>query len=75
MKTTTYNPSPIEIEFADILELLKNDIDSKLKGNKIIGFDKNNNVDNPLIRITLQDEDGDKHMVILKIIQKPDAMI
>ena len=75
MKTTTYNPSPLEIEFTDILESLKDQIAAKLNGNQIISFEKNTNVDNPLVRITLEDSEGDKHMVILKIIQKPDAMI
>ena len=75
MKTTTYNPSPLEIEFTDILESLKDQIADKLNGNKILSFEKNTSVDNPLVRITLEDSEGDKHMVILKIIQKPDAMI
>lgn len=75
MKTMTYNPSPLEIEFANILEELQDQIESRLNGNKIVAFDKNSNMDNPLVRITLQDKEGDKHMMILKIIQKPDSMV
>lgn len=75
MKTTTYNPSPLEINFANAIEELKDQIESKLKNHTIVKIDKNNNVDNPLLRISLEDSDGDKHMVIIKIIQKPDAMI
>ena len=74
MNTTTYNPSPLEVEFADIILELKDAINGKLKNAKIINIDKNTNIDNPLVRITLEDKDGDKHMVIMKIIQKPDAM-
>lgn len=75
MKTTTYNPSPLEVKFADAIEELKGQIESKLKDHKITKIDKNIGVDNPILRITMEDDDGDKHMVILKVIQKPDAMI
>ena len=75
MKTTTYNPSPLEVKFANAFEELKDQIETKLGDHKIVKIDKNVTVDNPLLRITLEDKDGDKHMVILKIIQKPDAMI
>ncbi len=75
MKTMTYNPSPLEVEFANIIEGLSGEIEKKLNGNKIVAVDKNNVVDNPLVRLTLQDQDGDKHMVIIKIIQKPDSMV
>lgn len=71
----TYNPSKLEVEFADIIEELKDQIEAKLNGNKIVALDKNSNVDNPLVRITLEDKEGDKHMLILKIIQKPDSMV
>ena len=75
MNTTTYNPSPLEVEFANIIEEMRDTFNQKLKDNKIIKIDKNTSVDNPLLRITTEDKDGDKHMIILKIIQKPDAMI
>ena len=75
MKTMTYNPSPLEVEFANIIEELRDQIEEKLNGNKIISIDKNSNVDNPLVRITLKDGEGDQHMLILKIIQKPDSML
>jgi len=75
MKTTTYNPSPLEIDFANALEELQNQIAEKLQDYEIVDFDKNTSVDNPLVRITLEDKEGDRHMVIVKIIQKPDAMI
>lgn len=71
----TYNPSPLEVEFANIIEELRDQIEEKLNGNKIISIDKNSNVDNPLVRITLKDGEGDQHMLILKIIQKPDSMM
>ena len=75
MDTTTYNPSPLEVEFADTIEALSDAMSEKLSKNKIIKIDKNTNVDNPILRITTEDNDGDQHMIILKIIQKPDSMI
>ncbi len=74
MNTTAYNPSPLEVELANVLEDLRESINDKLNGNTIINIDKNTNLDNPILRITTEDEDGDKHMVILKIIQKPDSL-
>ncbi len=75
MNTITYNPSPLEVELADTIESLSDTISGKLSGNKIIKIDKNTNIDNPILRITTEDNDGDRHMVIIKIIQKPDSMI
>ncbi|GEM_PF-269875 len=75
MKTTAYNPSPLEVEFANILEGLKDKIGDNLDGHKIIGFEKRADIDNPILKVTLQDQDGDRHVVIIQIIQKPDPMI
>jgi len=75
MKTEVYNPSPLEVEMANIIESLEPQIAEKLNGNKIIKIDKNTTIDNPIIRIITEDKDGDSHEVVLKIIQKPDAML
>ena len=75
MKTETYNPSPLEVEMADILENLRETINDQLKDNTIIEVDKNTFLDNPIVRIKTEDKDGDQHQLILRIIQKPDAMV
>lgn len=73
MKTTQYNPSPLEVEIAQALTKLQSQLDAQLSTNKIIGIDNKITEDNPLVRIHLKDKDGDEHEVVLKIIQKPDA--
>ena len=73
MKTITYNPSPLEVEFASILSGLKEAIDEKLSNADIVEIDNHSKDDNPSLRFHLIDRDGDPHEVVLKIIQKPDS--
>lgn len=72
MKTTSYNPSSIEVEFANILNQLQDKIGAQLVGNDIIKVENNIHVDNPSVKFYLLDNDGDPHEVVLKIIQTPD---
>ena len=72
MKTKSYNPSPLEVEFVNILESLKQHINQKLSNSKIESFQHNLEIDNPILKADLIDVDGDKHTIILKVIQKPD---
>ena len=71
MKTLTYNPSELEVEFASAIEDLKSTIEAKLSA-QIIKIVKKDQEDNPVLTFHLEDEDGDPHEVVLKIIQKPD---
>ena len=72
MKTTSYNPSPIEVEFANAILELQEKIGNNLNGLEIINVENRIQEDNPLLRFYLLDEDGDPHEVVLKIIQTPD---
>lgn len=72
MKTTSYNPSPLEVEMANILNELQTSIDSKLNNNEIIKVENKIQEDNPIVRFFLLDKDGDPHEVVFKIIQSPD---
>lgn len=72
MKTTSYNPSPLEVEMVNILNELQTSIDSKLKDNEIIKVENKIHEDNPIVRFFLLDKDGDPHEVVFKIIQTPD---
>lgn len=72
MRTITYNPSPIEVDFAEALESLKEDIEKKLNSQSIEKIDNEITADNPLIRFHLKDKDGDPHEIVIKVIQKPD---
>ena len=72
MKTNSYNPSPLEVEFAGILEELATEINKKLKNKKIESAHINDHEDNPVCQFNIVDDDGDRHVLILKLIQRPD---
>jgi len=72
MITQNYNPSPLEVRFAEILCELKEEINDKLINFDVLKIENNTQLDNPTIDFYLKDSDGDKHEVILKVIQKPD---
>ena len=72
MKTSTYNPSPLEVDFANALHILQQDIEKHLQGNKIIEVTSDIKKENPMIRFHLLDKDGDPHEIVLRVIQIPD---
>lgn len=72
MKTTTYNPSAIEIELAKALVILQKEIEQKLDAKQITKIFPDLSQDNPAVKISLTDKDGDAHEVVLKIVQLPD---
>ena len=72
MKTTSYNPSSIEVDIANIITKMKDAISSQMNDMEIIHIENNISQDNPMVRIQLLDRDGDPHEVVLKIIQVPD---
>lgn len=72
MKTSTYNPSPLEVDFANALYILQKDIEQHLQGNKIVHVESNIKRDNPMIKFNLMDKDGDQHEIVVRIVQIPD---
>ena len=72
MKTTHFNPSPLESELANAIEKVKGEIEKHITDNKIIEVRVNDLADNPSIKMTTEDKDGDQHMFTLRIIQKPE---
>jgi hypothetical protein len=72
MKTTSYNPSPLEVDFANALVILQKEIQKHLQDNEIIHVESNINRDNPLVKFNLLDKDGDPHEVVVRIVQIPD---
>ena len=72
MITQNYNPSPIEVQFVEILCELKDEINKRLTNFDVLKIENNTQLDNPTIDFYLKDIDGDEHEVILKVIQKPD---
>ena len=74
MITKDYNPSPLEVRFAEILSDLKNEINKKLEKFEVLNIENNKLLDNPTVDFHLKDSDGDDHEIIVKIIQKPDRL-
>ena len=72
MKTDLYNPSPIEVEFAHAINELKSELEKHITNNRIDKIENNITADNPLLKVHLTDSDGDKHVLVIKLIQKPD---
>jgi hypothetical protein len=72
MKTTTYNPSSLEIDFANALFLLQKDIEKHLQDIQIINVETQLNKDNPSVKFSLLDRDGDPHEMVIRVIQIPD---
>jgi hypothetical protein len=72
MKTSTYNPSPLEVDFANALHILQKDIEKHLQGNQITHVESHLKRDNPMVKFSLVDKDGDPHEIVVRVIQIPD---
>lgn len=72
MKTAAYNPSSLEVDFANAMIILQKDIQKHLQGNQIVNIESNINRDNPMVKFSLVDKDGDPHEIVLRIVQIPD---
>jgi hypothetical protein len=72
MKTSAYNPSPLEVDLANALIILQKEIQKHLQDNTVIHVESNINRDNPMVKFSLEDKDGDPHEIVIRIIQIPD---
>lgn len=72
MKTSSYNPSPLEVDFANALHILQEQLEKHIQGNKIVNVESNIRRDNPMVKFSLVDEEGDPHEIVVRIIQIPD---
>lgn len=72
MKTSSYNPSPLEVDFANSFFILQKEIQKHLQDNEIVNVETLLNRDNPMVKFSLLDKDGDPHEVVVRIIQIPD---
>jgi hypothetical protein len=72
MKTASYNPSPLEVDFANALDAVQKEIEAKLSGNQITHVETHLKRDNPMVKFCLVDKDGDPHEIVVRIIQIPD---
>ena len=74
MKTTVYNPSPLETEIAKVLVNLQKEIENALKDKTISHAFADLTQDNPSVKFTVVDKDGDPHTIIMKVVQVPDKL-
>lgn len=72
MKTSSYNPSPLEIDFANALQILREHIQKHLLNNQITHVENHLGKENPMVKFNLVDTDGDPHEIVVRIIQVPD---
>lgn len=72
MKTTSYNPSPLEVDLANALFILQKDIQKHLQDNQVVHVETNMKRDNPMVKFSLVDKDGDPHEIVVRIVQIPD---
>ncbi|HRG79873.1 MAG TPA: hypothetical protein PL167_09695 [Cyclobacteriaceae bacterium] len=72
MKTTSYNPSSLEVDFANALTILQKEIEKHLQNNQITAVEPNLARDNPMVKFNLVDKDGDPHEIVIRIVQIPD---
>lgn len=76
MRTTYYNPSKLEVNFAKALEELTPHLENKLdKGERVVGIEAIHDADNPMVIYKLEDQEGDLHEVVVQIIQRPDHIV
>jgi hypothetical protein len=75
MKTSSYNPSPLEIDFANALFILQKELEKHLQDNQIIHVESNIKRDNPMVKFNLLDKDGDPHEIVVRIVQIPDKFL
>ncbi|MBS1486446.1 MAG: hypothetical protein JST43_02560 [Bacteroidetes bacterium] len=72
MKTSSYNPSPLEVDIANALFILQKEIQKHLQENEVIHVETNIQRDNPMVKFHLLDKDGDPHEIVVRIVQIPD---
>jgi len=72
MKTSSYNPSSLEVDFANALQILQKDIEKHLLDNQVMQVENHLRKDNPMVKFSLVDKDGDPHEIVVRIIQMPD---
>ena len=61
MKTSSYNPSPLEVDMANALFLLQKEIEKHLQDNEVVNVETNIKRDNPMVKFSLLDELNQPH--------------
>ena len=72
MKTSTYNPSPLEVDMANAITIMQKELVKHLQDCDIVNVEPNIMRDNPTVKFQVVDKDGDPHEILIRIIQVPD---
>lgn len=76
MRTTYYNPSKLEVDFAKAFKALTPQLEDRLEeGESVISTKSIHDLDNPMVIYKLKDKEGDIHEVVVQIIQRPDQIV
>lgn len=76
MRTTYYNPSKLEVDFAKAFKELTPQLEDRLnEGERVISTKSIHDLDNPVVIYRLKDKEGDEHEVVVQIIQRPDQIV
>ena len=74
MKTNRYNPSPLELAFTEALQNITNHLQPLLTNYQIEAVDISKESDNPFLLYKVLDAEGDRHELIIQVIQRPDGL-
>lgn len=72
MEHEDYNPSPLEVQFANAIEQLSDQLAKQLPEHKILSIEKNIRLDNPQLNVRLENQQGKRNEVVIRIIQRVD---
>lgn len=72
MRTTSYNPSVLEQQFAKAFAALRSQLQEQLDGVEITNMTTRLDKDNPDVVVEVKDADGDPHELVINFIQRPD---
>ena len=76
MRTTYYNPSKLEVDFAKAFKDLTPQLEDKLdEGERVVSTKSIHDADNPMVIYKLEDKEGDLHEIVVQIIQRPDHIV
>lgn len=74
MKTHNYNPSVLEVKLAKAILACSKQLQQHLGEEvRIVDSVEHFQLDNPMLTLHIEDEDGDAHELVIKVIQRPDA--
>jgi len=75
MDQESFNPSPLEVEFANAIEQVSEQLAGLIPENRILHVEKDILLDNPQLKVTLENNQGRKREVVIRIIQRIDQEI